>query len=358
MNLQPYKFYTEKEGNMPGIRNKSHNEMMNILNQFVMNQLGFAPVGEIRMLTPGSGNAHNYYRDKINEANLFSSIYKAYTAAVTQRNDMLLVTPNSHAWKGDTNSGGEALTWSKTNTHLLGLSPTSKAGYGRARFSHSGYTMANFITVSGDDNCFKNLRFMHGSATGGASDITILTLSGHGNRFENVAFAGPNDATQAGSANYKSIVITGSHNYFKNCMFGSVNDVDRSAANTILSFGAACGAWNIFEDCVFRSRSGGGQTTAYFINDAVTDTVVDYTAIFLNCQFIHNGATLAVAINKAANTSRKLYFDNRCSIAGVTDIIADARVGEIMWGNAGASPDEAAAVDFKATGKARVLVAT
>lgn len=298
--------------------------MMNILSQFAVQSLGFGPVGEIRMLH-STGNAGNYYKDKINDANRHTSIVAAEDATVTQRNDVILVTPESHAWTA-------ALTWDKTSTHMLGLSPTSLAGYNRARFSHSGYTMANFITVSGADNCFKNLRFMHGSSTGGASDITCATVSGDGNRFENVAFAGPNDATQAASANYLGVVVGGSHNYFKGCMFGSVNDVDRSGASCILNFTTTCGAWNIFENCVFRSRSGGGETTAYFINDKVTDTVVDYTAIFLNCQFIHSGGTLAVGIAKAANTSRKLYFDNRCTFAGVTDVIAAAREAEVIVG--------------------------
>ena len=337
------------------IRNKSHNEMMNILSQFAMTQMGFGPVGEIRMLTKGSGNAWAYYRDRINEANLHTSISAAEAASVTARNDVVLVTPDSHAWKGDLDVGGEALTWDKTSTHVLGLSPTSKAGYNRARFSHSGYTMANFMTVSGDDNCFKNLRFMHGSSTGGASDITCVTVSGAGNRFENVAFAGPNDATQAASANYLGVSLSGSHNYFKNCMFGSVNDVDRSAANTMLNFTTGCGGWNIFEDCVFRSRSGGGQSTAYFINDKVTDTVVDYTAIFLNCKFLHQGTALAVGITKAANTSRKLFFDNQSTFSNVTDVIADARAGEVWWGGGGANPDGAAAYDGLYLGLARVV---
>jgi hypothetical protein len=338
---------------MPPIRNKSHNDMMNILSQFAMSQLGFGPVGEIRMLTNGSSNSYNFFRDKIQDANLHKSVSKAETAMVTARNDVLLVTPDSHAWKGDTDSGGEALTWDKSNTHMLGLSPTSKAGYNRARFSHSGYTMANFMTVSGDDNCFKNLRFMHGSATGGASDITCVTVSGVGNKFERVSFAGPNNAAQAASANYLGVSISGSHNYFLDCMFGSVNDVDRSEANTMLNFTTGCGAWNIFENCVFRSRSGGGQSTAYFINDKVTDTVVDYTAIFLNCQFIHQGTALAVGITKAANASRFLYFDNRCSFVNVQDVIADARVGEVWWGGAGAPPDGAADYDRLYLGLAR-----
>jgi hypothetical protein len=340
---------------MGTIRNKSHNEMMNILTQFVMNHLNFGPVGEIRMLTPGSGNAHNFYRDKINDANMHTSIKKAYDATVDNRNDVILVTPDSQAWKGDTNAGGEALTWARDNTHLLGLSPASLAGYNRARFSHAGFTMANFLTLSGDDNCLKHLRFMHGSATGGAADVLCAIISGAGNRIENIAFAGPNDATQAASANYRGVAISGSHNYFKSCMFGSVNDVDRSAANSLLNFTATCGGWNIFEDCIFRSRSGGGQATPVFILDGVTDTVVDYTAIFLNCKFLHQGTTLTVGITKQANSSRKLFFDNRCTFSGVTDIVTAGQEASIIWGNAGTNPDGTAIGDRLYAGIARAV---
>lgn len=313
---------------------------------YVASELGCIP-GEIAALaSTRTGTMGTFLTSKgVTSGSIYTSIYQAENSRTTGRNDTILVTPESHAWRGDADATGAALTWDKTNTHIIGLSPTSKAGYNRARFSHSGYTMANFMTVSGDDNCFKNIRFMHGSSTGGASDVTCITVSGAGNRFEKVAFAGPNNATQAASNNYKGINISGSHNYFKDCMFGSVNDVDRSGTGAILYFAAACGAWNIFENCVFRSRSGGGQAGAFFITDAVTDTVVDYTAIFLNCQFIHAGTDLTLAISKAANASRKLYFDNRCTFVGVTDIVADARNAEVLWGAAGSSPDGSALND-------------
>lgn len=313
---------------------------------YVSSELGCIP-GEIKCLTADrAGTMGTFLVNKgVTSGSIYTSVALAEDTLVTGRNDTILVTPESHAWRGDSNATAAALTWDKTNTHIIGLSPTSKAGYNRARFSHSGYTMANFMTVSGDDNCFKNIRFMHGSATGGASDVTCITVSGAGNRFEKVAFAGPNNATQAASNNYKGINISGSHNYFKDCMFGSVNDVDRSGTGAILYFAAACGAWNIFENCVIRSRSGGGQAGAFFITDAVTDTVVDYTAIFLNCQFIHAGTDLTLGISKAANASRKLYFDNRCTFVGVTDIVADARNAEVVWGSAGSSPDGSALND-------------
>lgn len=312
----------------------------------VSNDLGTIPGEIVCLRSTEGGTMDTFFKNKgVTRGSIYDTIAHAEDVLVTGRNDVVLVSPESHAWRGDNNATATALTWDKTNTHVLGLSPTSKAGYNRARFSHSGYTMANFMTVSGADNCFKNIRFMHGSSTGGASDITCVTVSGDGNRFEKVAFAGPNNATQAASANYLGVVVGGSHNYFKDCMFGSVNDVDRSGASCILNFTTTCGGWNIFENCVFRSRSGGGQATAYFINDKVTDTVVDYTAIFLNCQFLHQGTSLTVAIAKATNAARKLYFDNRCTFVGVTDIIADAQNADVVWGCAGSSPDGSALND-------------
>jgi hypothetical protein len=223
---------------------------------------------------------------------------------------------------------------------MLGLAPPNLAGYGRARFSHAGNSLAavSMLTVSGSSNTFKNVRFMHGI---GEHDHTCLTLSGSGNTFENVAFATPTEAAQAGSVDYAGIVLTGTQNHFKNCTFGTANDIDRSAANTILSIGNGCGAWNIFENCVFRSRSGGGQTTAVFIHCDDAGTVVDYPAIFLNCQFLHQGAALDNGIEKTSNASRLLYFDSRCSFANVTDVADTGDTAQILFGSAGSGCDAA-----------------
>lgn len=98
-------------------------DMQNLLAQFAMQQLGFGPVGEIHMLAGTSGNPYNYYRDKINEANLHQYVSKAEAAMVSGRNDVMIVVPASHPWRGDTHSTAEALTWDKSNTHMIGLSP-------------------------------------------------------------------------------------------------------------------------------------------------------------------------------------------------------------------------------------------
>ena len=328
------------------IRKKGMIDMMNELTRYAIQSLGFPLVGEIKVLHPGSGNAYNFLRDKVEEGSMYTSIYSAYTSMVTLRNDVLLVTPNSHAWKGDTNAGGEALTWSKGNTHMLGLDPNGVGGYQRARFSHAGFTMANFMTVGGDSNMFRHLRWMHGSSTGGASDVTCLTVSGAGNVFEDCCFGGPNDATQASSANYNGVIVSGSHNEFRRCLFGTQNAISRDAANEILVLSG--GGHNVFVDCIFKSRAG--ATTPYFINHSNAGTGGNCTAVFLNCQFInvsplYGSYNLAVAIVNSAGNTHWLYFDNRCSFAGVTDIVATGNVGNIYWGGAGANSDDSALDD-------------
>lgn len=320
------------------LRRKQIIEMQEELTKFTIQQMGFGPVGEIRMLTPGSGNAHNYFRDKIYEANLHASIYEAERALVTGRNDVLLVTPGSHAWKGDSNTGSGVLTWDKENTHMLGMEPAGLGGYCRARFSHTGYSMANFMTVSGAGNKFKNLRWMHGSATGAGADVTCITVTGAGNKFEDCAFAGPNDATQSADADYAGVVLDGAtQNHFKNCMFGTANAIQRSGANCMLKFSGA-GGLNVFENCVFRSNSL-TATDCFFINFASTEQSSP-AALFLNCHFVNHKAAassnMAYGITDSSHANDTLFFDGRCTFSGVASIIAAASEAKIVVGTGGA----------------------
>jgi len=208
--------------------------------------------------------------------------------------------------------------------------------------------MANFITVSGSSNIFHALYWMHGSATGGASDVTAWTISGSRNVFNLCSPAGPMDATQAASANYAGVVLSGSLNHFKDCAFGAANALRRTTASTNLKISG--GSWNVFENCTFFM--GAAAATPYFINvsDAgVTGSV--FRAIFLNCRFLNAGRadiyklTVGIQMTPAYTTENHLFFDNRCTMYGVTDIVAAANEGQIIWGGAGASPDSVAIGD-------------
>lgn len=227
----------------------------------------------------------------------------------------------------------------------------------RSRFGHGGYECAQMLTVSCSNSLFKNLYFMHGSSTGADAYLNLLTVTGDRNAFVGCNFAGPMDPDQAHDDAYNNVYINGgSHNYFKDCTFGAFNMIHRDVANTILKFGGTGANWgNVFEDCIFYSRSA--ATTPYFINISSTAGGGQVRGIFLNCQFInvttlHGSYDLTVAIVSTPTNADEnyLYFDSRSSFAGVTDIIVSGKEGIVWFGSAGATADDAAVDDLKKLG--------
>ena len=83
------------------MRRKAIIEMQDELAKFAILQMGFGPVGDIRMITGGSGAAHNYFRSRILEANLHTYVSEAEAAMVTGRNDVMLVPPrgSTNVWR-------------------------------------------------------------------------------------------------------------------------------------------------------------------------------------------------------------------------------------------------------------------
>ena len=341
---------------MGAIRKAGMIDMQNMLAQFCMSQLGFGPVGEIRMVSNGSGNSHNYFRDKITEANLHVAFWKGENAMITQRNDVLLVTPESHNWYGDGGATVTTLTWDKQSCHVLGLDVGGRGGYQRARLTNESVGVSTdvaLLTVSGATNTFKNLRIMHGAAE---HDHTLLDVTGSGNSFINMCFATPLTSAQATSTDFLPVKVSGSHNHFKNCVFGTANAVYRNAVNSLLYLSGG-GQFNIFEDCIFTDI--GSLTTSFFINWASTETTRP-NGVFLNCQFIHArpaaSSNFVYAITDSSHANNRLFFDNRCTFVNVNDIVATGSAAKISWGGAGANPDTAAIADRKQLGIAQIPV--
>ena len=100
-------------------------------------QLGIPP-GEVVLLAASRTTAVPALSTKrgIGAGSIYTSIATAEDQMVTNRNDVILVTPESHAWRGDANATATALTWDKSNSHVLGMAVPSRAGYTRSRFSH------------------------------------------------------------------------------------------------------------------------------------------------------------------------------------------------------------------------------
>ena len=305
-------------------------------------EYGGVPVGimkelspaKVMMLAKASTNTYDWWYKRWKRSRFFVKVSQAEAACLTKRNDTILITPESHVWYGDTHSTGEALTWDKQNTHMVGLSPYTKGGAMRSRFGHSGAIMANFMTISGSNNMLANLYWMHGSSTGAAADVNMMTYTGHRNVARGCHFSGPNDTTQSASANYTGFILSGTstHNYFKDCLFGGFNAVKRGA-NAQLTL-STTGAGNVFEDCLFICGAAG--TTTEFIDwSAATGALGTTTAFFLNCQFVNSypRALIADAIVIPTLTEASdslLYFDSRCQFVGVSDITVSGKE-DLVW---------------------------
>lgn len=312
---------------------------------------------KVMMLAKAATNTYTWWYKRWKRNRFFTKVSLAEDACLTKRNDVILITPESHVWYGDTHATGEALTWDKHNTHMIGMSPFTKGGAMRSRFGHSAATMANFMTISGSNNMLANLYWMHGSSTGGALDVNMMTYSGHRNVARGCHFSGPNDSTQSAHANYTGFTLssTSTHNYFKDCTFGAFNAVKRGA-NAQLTL-STTGAGNVFEDCLFVCGAAGTTTEFIDFSRASAGQVGQATAIFLNCQFINQypRALIADAIvigNLDETHDSHLYFDSRCSFMGVTDIVVAGKEQLVWMGHSGQTYSHAGNTDYLASGLA------
>lgn len=313
-------------------------------------EYGGVPVGllkelcpaKVMMLAKADTNTYSWWYPRWKRNKFFTQVSKAEDACTTKQNDTILVTPESHVWYGEADVATAALTWDKQNTHMIGMAPFTKGGGMRSRFGHSGSAMANFMTVSGSNNMFANLYWMHGSATGAAADVNMITVSGHRNVFRGCHFSGPNDTTQSASANYTGFTLSGtaSHNYFKDCTFGGFNAVKRGA-NAQLTI-SSTGQGNVFEDCLFICGAA-ASTTEFIDYSSAAGTGGRVGAFFFNCQFVNmyeagTGGSCkiadAIVIGTLTEASdARLFFDSRCTFSGVTDIAVAGKEECIRFGH-------------------------
>jgi hypothetical protein len=231
----------------------------------------------------------------------------AYALVTTGMNDIIRVLGGA-----STVSFAAAVTWAKNMSHLWGVPPTGLMNQ-RPRFGMSA-NFATMFTVSGYGNSFGNLYFMHGR--GSATNVTLMSLTGDRNTFFNVNFAGPQNATEAGTASYTLVsIVGGEENYFKSCVFGT----NQTANTTITHVSMGLGAGNtIFEDCIFLN-SGGAAGNGRFLKYAAGIGIG--MSIFRNCQFLNLGTALTYGIDGTGLTNHQCFFDSRCSFVNCTDVV-------------------------------------
>jgi hypothetical protein len=285
-----------------------------------LGRFGLPGIADVHIIADSDGGApFEYWKDLChgNRNNLHTSIATAHNMLTTGRNDVCLLSPDNH-----TISSG--ITWSKNMSHLIGMYPESRMNQ-RSRITHDT-AMASMLTVSGYGNLFANLYFAYG--TGSATNLNLLTVSGDRNNFHNCHFLCSN-ATELDTSGFDLIRLNCGEGYFKNCFFGA-DTVATGATDMIRIYGGSDRACRvIFENCIFMMKADAGGDANFIETVSGNGSSV---VMFLNCQFINIGTALTVAIDGTGLGNQKLYFDNRCSFIGCTDITTSGPDASVLTG--------------------------
>lgn len=311
------------------LRRRGIHESLDLIARQAVQQMGFGPVGDIRMVySDSTANPYLHFRDKVYESGIHTTLTLAVAAMTANRNDVCLLTPESH-------TQGASLTWSKAMTHLVGLYPSSMMSQ-RARIGHN----ANFdklLDITGAGCFFANLFLMYGR--GNASNLTALNIGANRITMKNCHIGSPMNATEGDQATFKVVKIAeaaagdGLEHFFDHCTFG----VDTVAWTNGTMFKIAGTPRLVFEDCTFLMRADNAQVT--FLDGTVGDG--DGFILFKNCAGINLGTALTVALGSTGwGTNTDIILLNS-GFSGATDLIAAADEAKaIMLAGSGILTDE------------------
>jgi hypothetical protein len=319
--------------------------------------------GKVYFVNPATGNDGNDgLSPEVGRA--FATLYRAHAECVSGNHDVVFLVGNGGttgtarlsialALAETTRSGATAATsgkliWSKSATHLIGISAGGNVS-GRARVAPpSGtYTAATFasndmVLVSGDDCFISNIDFYQSFSTGNASERCVV-VTGQRNFFENCHINGINTAAAAGAATSRSLVIDGSagsygENKFVNCVIGGDTGTARgNFANASVELKGATPR-NQFIGCIFTAQCSGAGPLHVLTTGA---GAIDRWTLFEDCKFINNikststQMTVAMSMDNAAPGG--LFLIHNC-----------LSIGNTKWGDTNALANSFVQVGYAA----------
>ena len=240
------------------------------------------------------------------------TLSEVYDKLTDQRGDKIILMNDGAT--GSSMRLASTLTWSKSNTHLWGVSaPLVWSHRSRITGESGGATFTPLITVSGNGNSFANFSMFHDGTTA----RYCMDISGNRNSFYNIAFHGLGNATAADDADAASVRISGEETVFKNCTFG-LDTIARSTTNSCVEIiASAARVW--FEDCFFNAFAD--NSGALFVKiDGVND--LDRIAMFKNCVFYNAVESTATTMSQAFsvnNSAGGMVLLQNCTLIGATD---------------------------------------
>ena len=282
--------------------------------------LPFTP-GKVFFVFNSDDTAYQDFRavhdgDQGGEERVFTSINDAYDAAVSNRNDIIVL--NCHGGHA-VNTAGLVIT--KNRVHFMGLDIQGGRHYGStARITGAAtVTEVGIVHNTGVGNTFRNLKFDSGSTV--EASIYAVAEGGEYSLYENCEFYKSTDLDVTGSA---ELLLNGDSAKFKDCTFGSlVNAISGAIIRPCVTLtsglisGKACRD-SMFENCLFWRNAGNVANRFVYSGGAASP---ERMLLFKDCVFLAarlSTATPAEVIGGAASLTDGQILLANCSAFNVT----------------------------------------
>lgn len=200
------------------------------LKQWIMAQTHLGPcIGDLFYVCKADSST-SHYRDaleKMGVTDFYTTVTAALADTTAYRNDIILVAPGAY-------DEAASLTWSKANTHMIGLGgPNSLGDYSEPNVCVYTDTasVAQVLDITGQNCMFINLNIENSGAN--AANVAAVKVNKYAAYFENCRIAGNMVSAQNASANTCSLWIAeaGMYPIFRNCQIGQDVWGNRTTAN-------------------------------------------------------------------------------------------------------------------------------
>lgn len=253
---------------------------------WLMGTLGIGPgIGEVHFLVKADSAYYSWLRDdmRVNPSLIHYSAPDGEDAMVANRNDVLCVYPGDYA-----GVGANPFTWSKNNTHLIGMTaPLSRA------VQIWTYTVDGVFAMNNTaDHCqFHNIRFSNWGEH--ANCLTAVKETGHHNLYKGIHMQGEIRSEQVDVVGGCSLWIdtpvagAGEETIFDGCLIGdtggSIRDIEGAGVIHFGPTGAVSSGKNmVFRRCKILSRSTTASCVAVRL---AANNVIDRLLFFENTLF-------------------------------------------------------------------------
>lgn len=269
-------------------------------------------MGEVFYVCPTSSACRTLWQHTVPEGHLFTTVLAAYNAAVTNRNDLIVLSPDSHAL-------AEGLTVAKSKIHFVGADAGGRHFGQRAKITFAdgiATALKAAVIVTGSGCSFKGIKIINNNTD--AQVLWGLSDEGEYNLYQNCSFEnwGQNAVSVAGEVNIASDSVT-----FKDCTFGSTSVQVTGTLHPCVNITSITdGYW---ENCLFYRNAG--ATTNIFVYGTGAE-IVTRSLIMKNCTFFNpiNATTMAAAVHFATDLTSGVVLLDNCTSGGDITLLRTA----------------------------------